>query len=53
MGKNMRRGQVVTSVDSFGQVEKIAKFDHVKGRNCFLALHKVCLDLPKVKEENK
>ena len=26
MGKNLRRGQVVICIDSFGQIEKIAKY---------------------------
>ena len=51
--KNFRRGQAVTPVGRFGQVDRIAKFSHIKGRICFLALHKVCLDLQKIKEENK
>ena len=51
--KNPRRGQVATPVGRFGQVDKTTKFSHIKGRICFLALHKVCLDLQKIKEENK
>jgi hypothetical protein len=43
----MRRGQAATPVGSFGQVDKTAKFSRIKGRICFLTLHKVCLDLKK------
>jgi hypothetical protein len=45
--KKLRRGQAATPVGRFGQVDKTAKFSHIKGRICFLALHKVCLDLQK------
>jgi len=43
--ENLRRGQAATLIGSFGQVNKTVKFSRIKGRICFLALRKVCLDL--------
>ena len=51
--ENLRRGQAATPVGSFGQVDKTAKFSRIKGKICFLSLHKVCLDLQKKKKKNK
>jgi len=50
--KNLMRGQAATLVGSFGQVDKTVKFSRIKGRICFLALCKVCLDLKKKKRIN-
>jgi len=48
--ENLRRGQAATPVGSFGEVDKMVKFSRIKGRICFLALHKACLDLQKIKK---
>jgi len=42
MNKNLREVRAVTPADRFSQVNKIAKFSHIKGENVFLALGKVC-----------
>jgi hypothetical protein len=51
--ENLRRGQAATPVGSFGQVDKTVKFSRIKGRICFLALHKMCFDLKKKKRKEK